>query len=147
MIILKYPYYSNQYTDLKQSLSKYPWHFSQIKTNNPKIHRTTKGPELPKSSWEKWSCGNQSPWLQIILQNYSHQDNMVLAQKQEYRPMEQDRNPRDKSTQLWALFPVVMYGCESWTIKEAEYWRTDTFELWCWGILFRVSWTARRSNQ
>ena len=43
--------------------------------------------------------------------------------------------------------PVVMYGCESWTIKKAERWRIDAFELWCWRRLFRVSWTARRSNQ
>ena len=44
-------------------------------------------------------------------------------------------------------FPVVMYGCESWTIKKAEPWRTDTFELWCWRRLLRVLWIARRSNQ
>jgi len=45
------------------------------------------------------------------------------------------------------VFPVVMYGCESWTIKEAEHWRMDAFELWCWRRLLRVSWTARSSNQ
>ena len=45
------------------------------------------------------------------------------------------------------VFPVVMYGCESWTIKKAERWRTDAFELWCWRRLLRVLWTARRSNQ
>jgi len=45
------------------------------------------------------------------------------------------------------VFPVIMYGCENWTIKKAEYRRTDTFELWCWRRLFRVPWTARRSNQ
>ena len=44
-------------------------------------------------------------------------------------------------------FLVVMYGCESWTIKKAEHWRIDTFELWCWRRLLRVPWTARRSNQ
>ena len=44
-------------------------------------------------------------------------------------------------------FPVVMYGCESWTIKKAECQRTDAFELWCWRRLLRVPWTARRSNQ
>ena len=43
--------------------------------------------------------------------------------------------------------PVVMYGCESWTIKKAECWRIDAFELWCWRRLLRVPWTARRSNQ
>ena len=45
------------------------------------------------------------------------------------------------------VFPVVMYGCESWTVKKAEYRRTDAFELWCWRRLLRVPWTARRSNQ
>ena len=44
------------------------------------------------------------------------------------------------------VFPVVMYGCESWTIKKAEHQRIDAFELWCWRRLFRVPWTARRSN-
>ena len=47
---------------------------------------------------------------------------------------------------MW-FFPVVMYGCESWTIKKAEHQRTNAFELWCWRRLLRVPWTARRSNQ
>ena len=45
------------------------------------------------------------------------------------------------------VFPVVMYGCESWPVKKAEHWRIDTFELWCWRRLLRVRWTARKSNQ
>ena len=45
------------------------------------------------------------------------------------------------------VFPVVMYGCESWTVKKAEHQRIDDFELWCWRRLLRVPWTARRSNQ
>ena len=45
------------------------------------------------------------------------------------------------------VFPVVMYWCESWTVKKAECWRIDAFELWCWRRLLRVPWTARRSNQ
>ena len=45
------------------------------------------------------------------------------------------------------VFPGVMYGCESWTVKKAERWRTDAFELWCWRRLLRGPWTARRSNQ
>ena len=45
------------------------------------------------------------------------------------------------------VFPVFMYGCESWTVKKAEHRRIDAFELWCWRRLFRVSWNARRSNQ
>ena len=45
------------------------------------------------------------------------------------------------------VFPVVMYGCESWTVRKAEHRRIDTFDLWCWRRLLRVPWTARRSNQ
>ena len=45
------------------------------------------------------------------------------------------------------VFPVIMYGCESWTVKQAEHWRIDASELWCWRRLLRVPWTARRSNQ
>ena len=45
------------------------------------------------------------------------------------------------------VFPVVMFGCESWTVKKAECWRTDTLELWCWRRFLRVPWTARRPNQ
>ena len=45
------------------------------------------------------------------------------------------------------VFPMVMYGCESWTVKKAEHWKIDAFELWCWGRLLRVPWTARKSNQ
>ena len=45
------------------------------------------------------------------------------------------------------VFPVVLYGCESWTVKKAEHWRIDAFELWCWRRLLKVTWTARRSNQ
>ena len=45
------------------------------------------------------------------------------------------------------VFPLVMYGCKSWTAKKAEHWKIDAFELWCWRRLLRVPWTARRSNQ
>ena len=45
------------------------------------------------------------------------------------------------------VFPIVMYGCDSWTIKKAEHQRIDAFELWCWRRLLRVPWTAKRSNQ
>jgi len=45
------------------------------------------------------------------------------------------------------VFPIIMYGCECWTKKKAECWRTDAFELWCWSILLSIPWTARRFNQ
>ena len=50
-------------------------------------------------------------------------------------------------TLIYMVFPVVMYGCENWTVKKAECWGIDAFELWCWRRLLRVPWTARRSNQ
>ena len=57
----------------------------------------------------------------------------------------------DFKTKVWIVkvmvFPVVMYGCESWTIKKAEHRRIDAFERWCWRRLLRVPWTARRSNE
>ena len=55
--------------------------------------------------------------------------------------------PKKVSLVKAMVFPVVMYGCESWTIKRAEYQRMDAFELWCWRRLLRVPWTTRRSNQ
>ena len=54
---------------------------------------------------------------------------------------------KDLSSQSSTIFPVVMYRCESWTIKKTEHRRIDAFELWCWRRLLRVPWTARRSNQ
>ena len=51
------------------------------------------------------------------------------------------------SSQSYMVFPVVMYGCESWTVKKAECQRIDAYELWCWRRVLRVPWTARRSNQ
>ena len=53
----------------------------------------------------------------------------------------------NKSLSSQGCFPIVMYGCESWTVKKAEHWKIDALELWCWRILLRVPWTARRSNQ
>ena len=55
--------------------------------------------------------------------------------------------PRNVHLVKAMVFPVVMYGCESWTMKKAEHQRIDAFELWCWRKLLRVPWTARRSNQ
>ena len=55
--------------------------------------------------------------------------------------------PKEVHLVMAMVFPVVMYGCESWTAKKAECRRTDAFKLWCWRSLLRVPWTARRSNQ
>ena len=67
------------------------------------------------------------------------------------KPREQIKNQRHLPTKVCivkaVVFPLVMYGCESWTINKAEHQRIDAFELWCWRRLLRVPWTARRSNQ
>ena len=55
--------------------------------------------------------------------------------------------PRKVSPVKAMVYPLVMYGCESWTVKKAEHWRIEAFELWCWRRLLRVPWTARRSSQ
>ena len=75
---------------------------------------------------------------------------MLAPWKERYDKTRQCRG-NDLLTQVYIVkamvFPVVMYGCESCTIKKAEYQRIDAFELWCWRRLLRVPWTARRSNQ
>ena len=78
--------------------------FHRTRTKSFKICMETQKTPNSQSSLEgkKWSWKNQTPWLQTILQSYSHQDNMVLAQKQKYRSMEQDRKSRDKPMHLWS---------------------------------------------
>ena len=73
---------------------------------------------------------------------------MLAPWKKSYDQPRQDiKNQRHHLANKAIVFPVVMYGCESWTIKKAESHRIDAFELWCWRRLLRVPWTARRSNQ
>ena len=80
--------------------------FTELEQKNFTIHMETQKTPNSQSSLEKeeWSWRNQPSWLQIILQSYSHQDSMVLAQKQKYRPMEQDRKPRNKPIHLWVPY-------------------------------------------
>ena len=86
--------------------------------------------------------------------DYSHeiQRRLLLGRKSYDKPRQYIKKQRHyitnkgPSSQSYG-FPVVMYGCKSWTIKKAEHQRTDAFELWCWRRLLRVPWTARRSNQ
>ena len=83
----------------------------------------------------------------------SHEIKTLAPWKKSYENLDSILKSRDitLSTKVHLVkamvFPMVMYGCESWTIKKAECWRIDTFELWCWRRLLRVPWTARRSNQ
>ena len=106
------------FTELEQKISQFIWK-----------HKTPNSQSSLKK--EKWSWRNQPSWLQTTLQSYRHQDSMVLAQKQKYRPVEQYRKPRNKSTYLW-----VPYFSE----KRQEYTtigKNSLFNKWCWG-----NWTA-----
>ena len=76
-----------------------------------------------------------APWKK----NYDHPRQHIKRQRHHFA----NKGPYSQSYG----FPVVMYGCESWTKKKAEHWRIDAFELWCWRRLLRVPWTARRKNQ
>ena len=76
-----------------------------------------------------------APWKKSYDQPRQHTKNRDIILPAKVRPVKA------------MVFQVVMYGCESWTIKKAECRRTDAFELWCWRRLLRVPWTARRSNQ
>ena len=80
---------------------------------------------------EEWSWRNQPAWLQIILQSYSHQDSMVLAQKQKYKPMKQDRKPRDKPMYLWVPYFFYQGG------KNIQWGKDNLFNKWLW-----ENWTA-----
>ena len=97
--------------------------------------------------WETLFCG-ASPSLQMVTAAM----NLLLGSKfmtntNSIRKSRDITLPKKSISSKLCFFPVVMYGCESWTIKKAECQRIDAFELWCWRRLLRVPWTARRSNQ
>ena len=106
--------------------------FHRTRTKNFTIHMETQKTLNSQSSLEKeeWSWGNQCSWLQIILQSCSHQDSMVLAQKQKYRPMEQNRKPRNKPMHLWY---IIFYKGG----KNIQWGKDSLFNQWCW-----ENWTA-----
>ena len=100
------PYYQTQSTNSMWSLSNYQWLFQRTRTKNFTVNMETQNTLNNQSSLQKeeWSWRNQPSWRQMILQSYSHQDSIVLAQKQKYRPMEQDGNPRNKPMHLWVPY-------------------------------------------
>ena len=100
-----------------------------------------------KLNIQKMKIMASSPIIQIygeIVETVT--DSLFLGPKNHWRCWHYFAN-KGPYSQGPLVFPVVMYGCESWTIKKAEHWRIDAFELWCWRRLLRVPWAARRSNQ
>ena len=113
------------------------------------LNRTLKNTNYERKHLIKWSS--------LKLKTYALQKISVKKMKMHARYYKKINNAKyvfdrwSLSTKVCLVkamvFPVVTYGCESWTIKKAERWRIDAFELWCWRRLLRVPWTARRSNQ
>ena len=106
-----------------------------------------------RKQWKRWEilCLGAPKSLQMVTAAMKLKD--LAPWKKSYdQPRQHIKKQRhyfaNKNPFVKAMvFPVVMYGCESWTIKKAEHQRIDAFELWCWRRLLRVPWTARRSNQ
>ena len=104
--------------------------------------------------WKQWETlfSWTSKSLQVVTAGHENKRHLLLGKKA-MTILDSVLKSRDitLATNVWTIkamvFPVVMYGCESWTIKKAECWRIDVFELWCWRRLLRVPGTARRSNQ
>ena len=109
-ILIKLP--MTFYTELEKKNSQYKW----------KHQRSQIAKAVLK---EEWSWRNQPSWLQVILHSYSYQDSMILAQKQKYRPMEQDRKPRNKPMHLWVLY--IWQRRQEYTMG-----KDSLFNKWCW---------------
>jgi len=99
-------------TELEQILLQFIWKY--------------KKPQIAKAIWrkKKWTWRNQSAWLQALLQSHSHQDSMLLAQRQKYRPMEQNKKPRDKSIHIWTPY-LWQKG------KNIQWIKDNLFNKWC----------------
>ena len=87
------------------------------------------------------------PWNYKTLASWKKSYDQPRQHNKNQRYYFVDKSPHSLYKPIAKVFPVVMYGCESWTISRAQHWRIDTFELWCWRRLLSVPWTARRSNQ
>ena len=106
-----------------------------------------------RQQWETLFWGAPKSLQMVTVAIYSEIKRRLLLGRQAMTNLDSMLKSRDTTlpTKVYIVktmvFPVVMYGCESWIIKKAERQRTDAFELWCWRRLFRVPWTARRSSQ
>ena len=122
----KNQYHENDYTTQSNlQIQHNLFHITNDVFHRPRIKNFTICMETQKTlniqsnlEKEEWTWKNQASWLQIIPQSYSHQDSMILAQKQKYRLMEQNRKPRDKPTHLWA--PYLWQRRQKYTVEEKQ---------------------------
>ena len=101
------------FTELEQIISQFVWKYKKTSNSQSNLEK------------EEWNWRNQAAWLQTLLQSHSHQDSMVLAQRQKYRSVEQNRRPRDKSMNLWTL--TFHKGG-----KDIQWIKDNLFNKWCW---------------
>ena len=94
------------FTELEQIISQFVWKYKKTSNSQSNLEK------------EEWNWRNQPVWLQSLLQSHSHQDNMVLAQRQKYRSMEQNRKPRDKSTHIWT--PYLWQRRQEYTMEKRQ---------------------------
>ena len=94
------------FTDLEQLISQFIWKYKKTSNSQSNLEK------------EEWNWRSQPAWLQALLQNHSHQDSMVLAQRQKYRSMEPNRKPRDKSTHLWT--PYLWQRRQEYTMEKRQ---------------------------
>ena len=104
-----------------------------------------------RKQWEILFGGGAPKSLQVVTSALKLKDVFTLEENYDQTRQHIKKHRHDFANKVHLLkvmvFPVVMYRCESWTIKKAEHWRIDAFELWCWRRLLRIPWTARRSYQ
>ena len=127
-----------------------------LKLNNQKTNIMASGPitswQIDGKQWEQWEIlfWGVPKWLKMVIAAIKLKDTPWKKSYDQptHRIVKQDITlPTEICLVKAMFFPVVMYGCESWTLKKPEHWRIDAFELWCWIRLLRVSWTARISKQ